>query len=165
VAGGLTLLTACQTADPAEEASLTPSVIADDARWSEMYYQCMLDQGVPVTRHEDGSVGFNSSGDDEAWQSFEAASQACNQKMIDLGLVTASQPLSREDMQNIYPLYIEFFDCLVDQGMDTGPMQTEDQILEQGGYTYPGVGDEPAYTVCHDKQEAVDKALFAATNQ
>lgn len=122
-------LTSCTPAQEVEQPEVQSASPRDDAAANEAYYQCMLDEGIPVTRGEDGSVSFEDP-ESKLQAEYRAADAKCSERLVADGHVNATTP---ESLRQEYRILSSLHECLVDQGFPLISWVTEDVFVDQKG--------------------------------
>lgn len=154
--GLLAILTACGGSDAAtDQGSLAPS--AQSAEVNGLMYDCLFDQGFPVTRSDDGSIQFTDP-DDSRFADYEAAQSDCRQQLADQGLIAVQ---SADSLRKEFELAQSLHACLLAAGFPLLDLPSSDVYIEQHDSidildsTAPVDADE-ARAACPDEFIALD---------
>lgn len=150
-------LAACSSSEAPEAPAQTAAV--DDAAVNQARYECLLDQGLAVTRSADGAVEFlDPEGDQQdAW---DAAETLCTAQLVDAGLLAETSP---DQLSQEYALLTALHTCLVDAGFPLVDWPSEEVFVQGDGAfdatesTVP-LDDAAARKACPDEYRAVNSA-------
>lgn len=106
----------------------TPTYSDDET--NEVYYQCLLDEGVPVERDSQGIMRWGADDDDLARQ-YDEADKRCIDVLTQQGYL--EPPETEEDTRARYGPATALHDCLVAAGHVWPDWPSEDVFVEQGG--------------------------------
>jgi hypothetical protein len=139
-AGDVASLDAAASATEAAADRATAATTSDDEALLE-WAQCMRDNGVDVadpTVDADGNPQFappgGDSGIDPQSEEFQAAGEACNSLLEGTTFGGGAQ------LDGVQDLFVEFADCLRDQGLDVGDPDLGDGPPAGGDAGGPGAG-------------------------
>lgn len=116
---------------------LTSSVSDDEA--TDAFYQCMLDEGVPVERSNDGvGISWNVE-DDSVAKIYEEAEKRCDKLLVEKGF--QDSPLTDEEKRAEYPLWVGLYECYSRNGVIQKELPSEDVYVQN--YDMMGLPYEP----------------------
>lgn len=155
LAAGLVAVSAGCSAGPV---TTSARQVVSDAEVNDARYQCLLDEGIPVTRGANGEVHF-SDPEDEQTSAYATADRKCEQKLADRGLVSVSSP---DALRAEWKAFDALHSCLLAQGFPLAPWPSEQVYVEKSGAFNVLSGTAPvdpseARKACADDFAKVDR--------
>lgn len=125
----LVVVAGCGAAQDPEDAATPVPVTVDDARANDAFYECMLDEGIPVTRGADGSVQFMDP-DDSMAEDYDAAEEACRGRLVEQGLLDGDTP---QTLRHEHDILTSLHECLTEQGFPLVEWVSQEVFVDEGG--------------------------------